>query len=115
MARSRLWKTSAAVMRSVRNAPRHDACPGLLRTRWPCLAGGCIEGDRRADQRLEGTRIDLLSLVDIDRAPHVPVEARVEEPGGIFQGRPLREGQLHYRLVGFAGADDPVMRPHGRA
>src|SRR6185369_8279022 len=59
-------------------------------------------------------RVNLLALVDVDRAPDVPVEARVEELGRILQRSALREGQLHDRLVGLAGADDAVVRPHGR-
>src|SRR5262249_12469323 len=51
--------------------------------------------------------------MDVKRAPYVSVEARVEELGRVLQRSPLGEGQLHCRLVGFAGADDPVVRPHG--
>src|SRR5262245_18745812 len=39
------------------------------------------------------------------------VEARVEETRRILQRRPLGKGQLHNVLVGFAGADDAVVRP----
>src|SRR6476469_9461394 len=63
------------------------------------------------NQRLERARVDLLTLVDIDRAPCVAIEARVEELGGVVQGRALHEGQLHGRLVRLAGADDAVVRP----
>src|SRR5262249_34539798 len=87
----------------------------LLRSPWPCLSAGCIEGDRRTDERLERARVDLLPLMDVNRAPYVPVEARVEELGRVLQGGSLGEGQLHYRLVRLAGADDPVVRPYGSA
>src|SRR5215831_1725747 len=87
----------------------------LLRSPWPCLSDGCIEGDRGTDERFECARVDLLPLMDVNRAPCVPVEARVEELGGVLQGGSLGEGQLHYRLVGLAGADDPVVRPYGSA
>src|SRR5262245_40950744 len=87
----------------------------LLRSPWPCLSAGCIEGDRGTDERLERARFDLLPLMDVNRAPCVPVEARVEELGRVLQGGSLGEGQLHYRLVRLAGANDPVVRPYGSA
>src|SRR5262249_35311842 len=87
----------------------------LLRSPWPCLSAGCIEGDRGTDERLERARVELLPLVDVNRAPYVPVDARVEELGRVLQRSPLGEGQLHYRLVRLAGADDPGVRPYGSA
>src|SRR5262252_6822675 len=87
----------------------------LLRSPWPCLSDGGIEGDRGTDERLERARVDLLPLIDVHRAPDVPVEARVEELGRVLQRSPLGEGQLHSRLVRLAGADDPVVRPYGNA
>ena len=87
----------------------------LLRSPWPCLSDGGIEGDRGPDERLERARVDLLPLMDVHRAPDVPVEARVEELGWVLQRSPLGEGQLHDRLVRLAGADDPVVRPCGSA
>src|SRR5204862_819827 len=71
-----------------------------------------VEGDRLANERLEGGLVHFFSFVDIDRAAYVPVETRVEETGRILQRRALGEGQLHDILVGFAGADDAVARPH---
>src|SRR5215468_1705334 len=71
----------------------------------PCLFDRCIEGDRGTDERLERARVDLLPLMDVHRAPYVPVEARVEELGRVLQRSPLGEGQLHSRLVRLAGAD----------
>src|SRR5215510_10483286 len=85
----------------------------LLRSPWPGLAAGCIEGNRGTDERLERARVDLLPLMDVNRAPYVPVEARVEELGWVLQRSPLGEGQLHSRLVRFAGADGAVVRPYG--
>src|SRR5262249_8068685 len=87
----------------------------LLRSPWPCLSDGGIEGDRGPDERLARARVDLLPLMDVHRAPDVPVEARVEELGWVLQRSPLGEGQLHSRLVRLAGADDPVVRPDGSA
>src|SRR3989304_8994498 len=63
------------------------------------LSARSIESDGRADERLERIRVNLHTLVNVDGAPRVPVKARVDEVGRIFQGSPLKEGQLHYRLV----------------
>src|SRR5262245_60685748 len=75
------------------------------------FSGGRVGRDRRPDQRLEGVLVDLLALVDVDRPPDVPVEARVEELGRVLQGSPLGERELHYGLVRLTGADDAVVRP----
>src|SRR5207302_10337367 len=48
-------------------------------------------------------------------AAYVSVETRVEETGWILQRRALGEGKLHDILVGFASADDAVVRPNRRA
>src|SRR5256885_817945 len=74
-----------------------------------------VEGDRLANERLEGGRVNFFSFVDVDRAAYVSVETRVEETGRIFQRRALGEGQLHDLLVGFASADDAVVRPNRSA
>src|SRR5229473_1669788 len=39
---------------------------------------GTVEGGRLANERLEGGRVDFFSFVDVDRAAHVSVEARVD-------------------------------------
>src|ERR1700678_3135630 len=70
-----------------------------------------VEGDRFANERLEGGLVDFFSIVDVDRAANGAVETRVEETGRILQGRALGEGELHDLLVGFARADDAVVRP----
>src|SRR5438552_17350823 len=74
-----------------------------------------VEGDRLANERLEGGLVNVFSFVDVDRAAYVSVETRVEETGWIVQRRALCEGQLHIGLVRLAGADDPVVRPCGNA
>src|SRR5213594_3548568 len=74
-----------------------------------------IEGDRLANERLEGGLVNFFSFVDVDRAAYVSVETRVEETGRILQRRALGEGKLHDVLVGFAGADDAVVRPNRSA
>src|SRR5437764_4998614 len=87
----------------------------LLRSPWACLSAGCIEGDRRTNDGLERARVDLLPLMDVDCAPCVALEARVEELGRVLQRRPFGERELHDGLVCLAGADDSVVRPCGNA
>src|SRR5438128_10746490 len=86
-----------------------------IRGRGRSLSVVLVEGDRLANQRLEGGRVNCFSFVNVDRAAYVSVEARVEEAGRILQKRALGEGKLHGILVGFAGADDAVVRPHRSA
>src|SRR5207247_10118172 len=71
-----------------------------------------VEGDRLANERLAGGLVNVFSFVDVDRAACVSVETRVEETGRIFERRALGEGKLHDILIGFAGADDAVVRPN---
>jgi hypothetical protein len=40
-----------------------------------------VEGDRLANERLEGGLVNFFSFVDVDRAACVAVETRVEETG----------------------------------
>src|SRR5438309_6132859 len=70
-----------------------------------------VQRHGRADERLQGRRVDLLALVDVDGSSRVPIEAGVEEAGGVLQGGALGERHLHDVLVCLAGADDPVVRP----
>src|SRR5438876_4944394 len=74
-----------------------------------------VEGDRFANERLEGGLVNFFSFVDVDRPAYVSLETRVEETGRILQRRALGEGKLHDILVGFASADDAVMRPNRSA
>src|SRR5437016_10323372 len=74
-----------------------------------------VEGDRLANEGLEGGLVDSFSFVDVDRAACVSVETRVEETDRILQRRALGEGKLHDILVGFASADDAVVRPNRSA
>src|SRR4051812_9870173 len=74
-----------------------------------------VQRDGGANQRLQRLRVDLVALVDVDRAPRVALEARVEELRRIVQRRALREGELHDVLVRLTGADDPVVLPHRNA
>src|SRR5438034_5428324 len=74
-----------------------------------------VEGDRLANERLEGGLVHFFAFVDVDRAAYVSVETRVEETGRILQRRALGEGELHDTLVGFARADDAIVRPNRSA
>ena len=84
----------------------------LLRRSWLVRT---IEGNRPANKRLEGGLVNLFSFVDVNRPAHLPVEARVEETGRVGERRALGEGEFHDALVGLAGAEDAVVRPHRRA
>src|SRR5882672_8285960 len=74
-----------------------------------------VEGNCLANERLEGGLVNRFSFVDVDRAAYVSVETRVEETVRILQRRALGEGKLHDLLVGFASADDAVVRPNRSA
>ena len=73
---------------------RARSASGLRLLRRFRLAGA-VEGDRLANERLEGGLVDFFSFVDVDRAAYVSVETRVEETGRILQRRALGEGELH--------------------
>src|SRR5260221_7183049 len=74
-----------------------------------------VEGDRLVNERLEGGLVNFFSFVDVDRAACVSFQTRVEETGRILQRGALGEGKLHDILVGFASADDAVVRPNRSA
>src|ERR1035437_15120 len=82
---------------------------GFLRRR---VLAKTVEGDRLENERLKGGLVNFFPCVDVDRAACVSFETRVEETSRILQRRALCEGQLHDTLVGFAGADDAVVRPN---
>src|SRR5882672_2693164 len=71
-----------------------------------------VEGDRLANERLEGGLVNFFSFMYVDRTAYVSVQTRVEETGRILQRRALGKGKLHDTLVGFASADDAVVRPN---
>src|SRR5262249_8399760 len=84
-----------------------------LAARPPRLRGLPLEIERhcRADEILQGRLIDLVAFVDIDGAPHVSVEAGIEETRRILQLGPLGTRYLAGALVGFSRADDAAVRP----
>src|SRR5712671_6542021 len=94
---------------------RQPVCPLGLRFLRRFRLAGTVEGDRLANERLEGGLVNFFSFVDVNRAAYVSVETRVEETGRILQRGALREGELHDTLVGFASADDAVVRPNRSA
>src|SRR2546429_394751 len=98
-------------MRPLLRAAKRSACRFLRRFRL----ARAVEGDRLANERLEGGLVNVFSFVDVDRATCVSIETRVKETGRILQRRALGEGKLHDLLVGFARADDPVVRPNRSA
>src|SRR5258705_6949294 len=93
---------------------RRNPYLGLRLLRSLRLAG-TVEGDGLANERPEGGLVHFFAFVDIDRAAYVPIETRVEESRRILQRRTLGEGQLDHPLVGFACADDALVRPHRSA
>src|SRR5450432_995928 len=70
-----------------------------------------VEGDRLANERLEGGLVNFFSFVNVDRAACVSLETRVKDVRRVLQRGALGEGMLHDILVGFASAEDAVVRP----
>src|SRR3954454_23367786 len=68
-----------------------------------------VQPDCGADQLPERVLVDPFALVDVDRAPGVALQARVEEARRILQRCALGEGELDGVLVGLAGADHSVV------
>src|SRR6476660_5375713 len=85
----------------------------MRRIRLPGLCA--VQGDRGTDQRLEGALIEVIALMDIDRAPGVAFEAGIEQFCRVLERRALSEGQLDHALVRLAGADDAIVRPDWNA
>lgn len=76
---------------------------------------GLVQGHGGANESPQRLLVYLLALVEVDRAPCVPVQTGVEEARRIFQSRPFSESHLHDILVSLARADDSVVRPHRNA
>src|SRR6185437_6806205 len=77
--------------------------------------GGSVEGDRLADECLEGGFDQFIAFLEIDGAPRVAFEARIEQALGVLELGAFGEGELDDRLVRFAGADDSAIGPYGDA
>src|SRR5882672_7527681 len=97
------------IVQAMNNVERRN--PSGLRFLRSFRLARTVECDRLANERLEGGLVNFFSFVDVDRAAYVAVETRVEETSWILQRRALGEGKLHDLLVGFASADDAVVRP----
>jgi hypothetical protein len=74
-----------------------------------------IQRGRGANQRIERRFVNTFARPDVDGAAGVAVETGIEQFCRIIQRRAFGEGQLDLVLVGFAGADDAVHRPHRHA
>src|SRR5215470_17321674 len=64
-----------------------------------------VQRDGLAYERLECRCVDRVAFVNVDRAPDVAVETRVEQARGILQRRTFGERQLHDALVRLAGTN----------
>jgi DNA-binding MarR family transcriptional regulator len=82
------------------------------RTR-PLGTARCIQGNGGTNESSESLLVNLVAFVEIDGAPDIAFQARVEQARRVFERRALREGHLHHALVGLARANDPIVRPHG--
>src|SRR5215212_1846015 len=95
------------------NQPQRGQAITSSRVRAPAasapLAPGGIQSDRRANEGHQRLLVDLLAFPNVDRAPGVAFQARVEEAVRVLERRALGEGHLHEALVGLARADDSVM------
>src|ERR1044072_6266302 len=89
---------------------------GLKACRFPfrgsALGFGPVQGHGGTNEGLQRLPVYLIALVEVDGAPRVPLQAGVEEARTILQSRPFGEGHLHDLLVGLAGTDQAVVRPH---
>src|SRR6188474_917501 len=74
-----------------------------------------IQRDGLTDEVLQCAFVDLVMFLDVDGAPDLPLEARVEETRRIVQRSTLEERQLDHVLVGLTGADPPVVGPDRRS
>src|SRR6266536_4193831 len=77
------------------------------------LAGrGLVQANGSSNEGRESLLIDFIVLVEVDCAPGVAFEARVEESRRVLQRGPLAECEFHDALVRLAGADRTLVRPH---
>src|SRR5881396_4017116 len=73
---------------------------------------GLVQANGSSNEGRESLLIDFIVLVEVDCAPGVAFEARVEESRRVLQRGPLEEREFHDALVRLAGADQTLMRPH---
>jgi hypothetical protein len=80
----------------------------------PAFSGlGRIQRHGGANQSFQSFLVDLLTFMEVDSTPHSALETGIEEARGIIQKGAFGECHLYRLLVGLAGADDAVVRPHG--
>jgi hypothetical protein len=75
--------------RTERAGPSQGRNPSGLRLLRRFRLASAVEGDRLANERLEGGAVNFFTFVDVDRAAYVSLETRVEETGRIRQGGAL--------------------------
>src|SRR5205809_7808776 len=103
------WRLHESTFRLPDAGPVQGANPLGLRFLRRFRLARTVEGDRLANERLEGWLVNFFSFVNVDRAPYVSVETRVEETGRVLQRRAFGEGKRHDLLVGFASAEYAVV------
>src|ERR1700685_3077566 len=81
-----------------------------LRLRWILALALEIERHGGADEILQSRLVDLVAFVDVDGAPDIALEARVEKRPRILQRRALGECHLDHVLVRLSRTDDAGMR-----
>src|SRR5438067_860704 len=82
-------------------------------TRQVELAGrGLVQANGSSNEGRESLLIDFIVRVEVDCAPGVAFEARVEQPRRVLQRGALEECEFHDALVRLAGADRTLVRPH---
>src|SRR5277367_3239197 len=86
---------------------------GLTSSWLPLSAHYGVGRHRGADELLEGSFVDLLPFAEVDRTPHVPFQAGIEELLRVCKGGSASEGELYNLLIRFPCADDALMRPDG--
>src|SRR2546421_859509 len=130
-----MWTRPSMPSTTRTNAPNGNSLVTRPGTTWPiwwvrancCHGSSCVAlSDRETRsfffQAEDGIRDLIVTGVQTCALPistrvsaYVSVETRVEETGRILQRRALGEGKLHDILVGFASADDAVVRPNRSA
>src|SRR3954469_6114622 len=91
--------------KSAGSSGRLLSLPARLLFSGPRGNGGRVGLDRRPHELLERRFVDLLALVDVDRAPHIAIQARIKQLLRIRKRCSFRESELHRLLVGFSRAD----------
>ena len=80
------------------------------------MSARCEVGRHRgADELPEGSFVDLLPFAEVDRTPHVPFQAGIEELLRVSDGGSASKGDLYDLLVRFPCADNAVMGPDGNS